>query len=85
MNVIGTERVLDAATDAGVAVRADLDDGSGPVRARAPRRCRPAAARARLDERWPLMPTGNPYSDTKIAAEHLVLAAHAHRARRCRG
>ncbi|HET8929463.1 MAG TPA: NAD(P)-dependent oxidoreductase, partial [Acidimicrobiales bacterium] len=30
-----------------------------------------------LDERWPLMPTGNPYTDTKIAAEHLVLAAHA--------
>jgi nucleoside-diphosphate-sugar epimerase len=30
-----------------------------------------------VDERWPLMPTGNPYSDTKIAAEQLVLAAHA--------
>jgi nucleoside-diphosphate-sugar epimerase len=30
-----------------------------------------------LDERWPLMPVGNPYTDTKLAAEHAVLAAHA--------
>ena len=30
-----------------------------------------------VDETGPVRPTGNPYTDTKIAAEHLVLAAHA--------
>ncbi len=29
------------------------------------------------DETAPVMPTGNPYVDTKIASEHVVLAAHA--------
>ena len=29
------------------------------------------------DETWPLMPNGNSYTDSKIAAEHAVLAAHA--------
>ena len=29
------------------------------------------------DETWPLRPNGNPYTDTKIASEHSVLAAHA--------
>jgi 2-alkyl-3-oxoalkanoate reductase len=29
------------------------------------------------DETWPVQPTGNPYTDTKIAAEHLALLAHA--------
>lgn len=29
------------------------------------------------DETWPLMPNGNSYTDSKIAAEHLCLAAHA--------
>ncbi|MEZ5898128.1 MAG: NAD-dependent epimerase/dehydratase family protein [Hyphomicrobiaceae bacterium] len=29
------------------------------------------------DETWPLMPNGNTYTDSKIAAEHAVLAAHA--------
>ncbi len=29
------------------------------------------------DETAPVMPTGNPYVDTKIASEHAVLAAHA--------
>lgn len=30
-----------------------------------------------VDETGPVRPTGNPYTDTKIASEHLVLAAHA--------
>lgn len=30
-----------------------------------------------VDETGPVCPTGNPYTDTKIASEHLVLAAHA--------
>jgi nucleoside-diphosphate-sugar epimerase len=29
------------------------------------------------DERWPVRPTGDPYPDTKIASEEVVLAAHA--------
>ena len=29
------------------------------------------------DETWPLMPNGNTYTDSKIAAEHASLAAHA--------
>lgn len=29
------------------------------------------------DETWPLMPNGNSYTDSKIAAEHATLAAHA--------
>jgi nucleoside-diphosphate-sugar epimerase len=29
------------------------------------------------DESWPVQPTGNPYTDTKIASEHLCLARHA--------
>lgn len=31
------------------------------------------------DETWPLMPNGNTYTDSKIAAEHAALAAHASR------
>lgn len=30
-----------------------------------------------VDETAPVQPTGNPYTDTKIVGEHLVLAAHA--------
>lgn len=29
------------------------------------------------DETWPLMPNGNTYTDSKIAAEHAALCAHA--------
>ena len=29
------------------------------------------------DETWPIMPNGNTYTDSKIAAEHAALAAHA--------
>lgn len=78
VNVVGTQRVLDVAAAVGARrfvhvstmgvarfaqVRSDAADGCLPGRP--------------LDERWPLMPTGNPYTDTKIAGEHAVLAAHA--------
>ncbi|MFL5887100.1 MAG: NAD-dependent epimerase/dehydratase family protein, partial [Thermoleophilaceae bacterium] len=29
------------------------------------------------DETWPVRPTGSPYTDMKVAAEQVVLAAHA--------
>lgn len=78
VNVVGTQRVLDAATGAG-AERFVQISTMGVTRfahthAEASRRVLPGRE---LDERWPLMPTGNPYTDTKITAEHLVLAAHA--------
>lgn len=84
VNVVGTQRVLDAATEAG-AERFVQISTMGVARfahthADAARRVLPDRE---LDERWPLMPTGNPYTDTKIAAEHLVLAAHAAGRRRC--
>lgn len=77
-NVVGTRRVLDAATDAGVHRFVEISTMGVTRYAHAD----PATA-ARvlpgegLGERWPLMPTGNPYTDTKIVAEHAVLAAHA--------
>ncbi len=78
VNVVGTQRVLDAASSAG-ADRFVQISTMGVVRFA---HAHPDAAATvlpgrELDERWPLMPTGNPYTDTKIAAEHLVLAAHA--------
>ena len=78
VNVVGTQRVLDAAA-AGGARRFVYISTMGVARfaqahPEAARACLPGRA---LDERWPLMPTGNPYGDTKIAAEHVVLAAHA--------
>lgn len=78
VNVIGTQRVLDAATDAGVARFVQIST-MGVVRFAHvhPDDAARLLPGRDLDERWPLMPTGNPYSDTKIAAEHLVLAAHA--------
>lgn len=67
VNVLGTRRVLDAA-----------------IRARAKRFVHVSSLAAmrfnvedRADESAPIMPTGNPYVDTKIASEHVVLAAHA--------
>ncbi|HQU36382.1 MAG TPA: NAD-dependent epimerase/dehydratase family protein, partial [Anaerolineales bacterium] len=67
VNVLGTRRVLDAA-----------------IRARAKRFVHVSSLAAmrfnvedRADESAPIMPTGNPYVDTKIAIEHVVLAAHA--------
>jgi nucleoside-diphosphate-sugar epimerase len=66
-NVLGTRRMLDAATRGGAkrfvhfssvtAFGCDHPDG--------------------VDERWPVRLTGNPYPDTKIASEQVVLQAHA--------
>ena len=67
VNVLGTRRVLDAAKQAGVKRFVHISSL--------------AAMRFivadQADETAPLMPTGNPYVDTKIASEHVVLAAHA--------
>ncbi|RMG89108.1 MAG: NAD-dependent epimerase/dehydratase family protein [Chloroflexi bacterium] len=67
VNVLGTRRVLEAAARAGVKRFVHLSSL--------------AAMRFiqedRADETAPVMPTGNPYVDTKIASEHAVLAAHA--------
>jgi nucleoside-diphosphate-sugar epimerase len=78
VNVVGTLRVLEAAVAAGVS-RFLLLSTMGV--ARFAQREVDAVERhlpgRELDETWPVMPVGNPYTDTKIAAEHLVLAAHA--------
>lgn len=78
VNVVGTQQVLDTATAVGarrfVYVSTMGVARFAQTRPDDARRCLPGRP---LDERWPLMPTGNPYTDTKIAAEHLVLAAHA--------
>lgn len=78
VNVVGTRNVLDAATRAGVGRFVEISTMGVTRFAHADPE---AAARILpgepLDERWPLMPTGNPYTDTKIVAEHEVLAAHA--------
>ena len=67
VNVLGTRRVLEAAIQAGVKRFVHISSL--------------AAMRFILedqaDETAPVMPTGNPYVDTKIASEHAVLAAHA--------
>jgi len=68
VNVVGTRRVLDAAKAAGArrfvlfsSVRAFGDTGFPDG----------------VDETWPVRPDGNPYVDTKIAAEQVALQAHA--------
>jgi nucleoside-diphosphate-sugar epimerase len=67
VNVLGTRCVLDAAIRAGARRLVHLSSL--------------AAMRFILedqaDETVPVMPTGNPYVDTKIASEQVVLAAHA--------
>ena len=78
VNVIGTRRVVDAAAAAGVS-RVMYISTMGAARfaqieKEAVERYFPGEP---FDEQWPLMPVGNPYTDTKIAAEHYVLAAHA--------
>lgn len=78
VNVIGTRRVIDAAAAAGVS-RVMYVSTMGAARFAqikkdSVERYFPGEP---FDERWPLMPVGNPYTDTKIAAEHAVLAAHA--------
>ena len=68
VNVLGTRNVLDAAVSAGArrfvhlsSVRAFSDLGFPDG----------------VDERHPVRPDGNPYVDTKIASEQVVLQAHA--------
>jgi len=67
VNVLGTRRVLDAAKRSGAKRFVHISSL--------------AAMRFILDdqadEAAPVMPTGNPYVDTKIASEQTVLAAHA--------
>lgn len=78
VNVVGTQKVLDAATDAGVERYVQISTMGVTRYAHAdPETARLCLPGRELDERWPLMPTGNPYTDTKIVGEHLVLAAHA--------
>jgi nucleoside-diphosphate-sugar epimerase len=68
VNVLGTRNVLDAAAAAGVrrfvhlsSVRAFSDLGFSDG----------------VEEHHPVRPDGNPYVDTKIASEQVVLQAHA--------
>ena len=78
VNVVGTQHVVDAAAHAGVQRFVHVSTMGvarfAQTEAAAVERCLPGRE---LDERWPLMPMGNPYTDTKIAGEHVVLAAHA--------
>ena len=78
INVIGTRRVLDASAVAGVSRFVYISTMGAArwaqIETEAVERFFPGND---LDEKWPLMPVGNPYTDTKIAAEHVVLAAHA--------
>lgn len=68
VNVVGTRQALDAAARAGAgrfvlfsSVRAFGDLGWPDG----------------VEETWPVQPQGNPYVDTKIAAEQVALMAHA--------
>ncbi len=78
VNVVGTQRVLEAAAAAGAERFVHFSTMGvtrfGQAEPEAVARYYPGRE---IDERWPLMPAANPYVDTKIAAEHLVLAAHA--------
>ena len=78
VNVVGTCRLLEAAAAAGVERFIHISTMGvarwAQIETDAVARFNPGRD---LDERWPLMPVGNPYTDTKIAAEHAVLAAHA--------
>jgi nucleoside-diphosphate-sugar epimerase len=78
VNVIGSQRVLDTSKEAGVARFVYLSTMGvarfAQVESDAVERYHPGRP---LDEHFPVMPVGNPYTDTKIAAEHLTLAAHA--------
>ncbi len=67
VNVLGTRRALEAAARAGVA-RFVHFSSLAAMR---------SVSEDGADERAPVMPTGNPYVDSKIASEHVALAAHA--------
>jgi nucleoside-diphosphate-sugar epimerase len=67
VNVLGTRRVLDAAIQAG-AKRFVHISSLASMR---------FITKDLANESDPVMPTGNPYVDTKIASEQVVLAAHA--------
>jgi Nucleoside-diphosphate-sugar epimerases len=78
VNVIGTRRVLDAAAAAGASRFVSISTmGAARFAQIETDAVERYFAGHELDERWPLMPVANPYTDTKIAAEHVVLAAHA--------
>ena len=73
VNVLGTRRVLDAAIYAEVQRFVHLSSLAAMR----------YILKDRADESAPVMPTGNPYVDTKIASEQVVLAAHAAGEIRC--
>jgi nucleoside-diphosphate-sugar epimerase len=66
VNVLGTRRVLDAAKKAGAQRFVHISSLA----------CMRFISEDQADELAPVMPTGNPYVDTKIASEQVVLAAH---------
>lgn len=68
VNVLGTRRVLEAAASAGVGRFVQLSS----VRAFSDTQFPPG-----VTEDHPVRPDGNPYVDTKIAGEQVVLQAHA--------
>jgi len=67
VNVLGTRCVLDAAKRAGVKRFVHISSLAAMR----------YITEDHADETAPVMPTNNPYVDTKIAGEHVVLAAHA--------
>lgn len=66
VNVLGTQCVLQAALQAGVKRFVHISS-LAVMRFN---------TQDGADESMPIMPTGNPYVDTKIASEHVVLATH---------
>ena len=74
VNVLGTRRVLDAALKAGVKRFVHVSSLAA---------MRFNEVEHAADESAAVMPTGNPYVDTKIAGEHVVLSAHAAGEIRC--
>ena len=68
VNVLGTRRVLEAAAASGVGRFVQLSS----IRAFSDTRFPPG-----VTEEHPVRPDGNPYVDTKVAGEQVVLQAHA--------
>jgi len=67
VNVLGTRQVLDAAQQAGIHRFIHISSLAAMR----------FITEDHADERAPILPTGNPYVDTKIAGEHAVLATQA--------